>query len=121
MNISVTKLEASQLSRATGRKAVDLTQSKSHSVNEFFGRPCPFLVKDQCSVYEDRPLACRKHASYYTSNWACKTDNLEIQGVPMVQFTGLDEALFMVSADDGQPVVADIRDFFPPADTGKGK
>lgn len=113
MNISITSLEAVQLAAASGRKPKPLTRPISHPTSEFYGKACPFLVDNQCSVYEDRPLSCRKHASYYTTNWACRTDNLEIESVPLVEFSGLDQALFMVSADKGQPVVADIRDFFP--------
>ena len=63
-------------------------------------------------------MPCRQHASYYTTNWACKPENLEIQEVPMVSFSGLDEALLMVSAEKGQAIVADIRDFLPKAPVG---
>lgn len=121
INISITKLEASQLSKATGRRAADIPGSKSHPVAEFSGLSCPFLVNEECSVYGDRPLSCRKHASYYISNWACKTDNLEVQGVPLLNFSGLDQALFVVSAEKGQTIVADIRDFFPPTEMGNRK
>lgn len=118
MNITITKLEAAQLSKASGRRAADVVRSKGHPIDEFFGVACPFLVDEECSVYEDRPLPCRQHASYYTTNWACKPENLEIQVVPMVSFSGLDEALLMVSAEKGQTIVADIRDFFPNAPAG---
>ena len=36
----------------------------------------------------------------------------------MVSFSGLDEALLMVSAEKGQAIVADIRDFLPKAPVG---
>lgn len=113
MNISITSLEAVQLVTSSGRKPKPVARSISHPTNEFYGKACPFLVDNQCSVYDDRPLSCRKHASYYTTNWACRTENLEIEGVPQVKFSGLDKALFMVSADKGHLIVADIRDFFP--------
>ena len=31
--------------------------------DKFNGQPCPFLVDNQCSVYEDRPVVCRTHHS----------------------------------------------------------
>lgn len=112
MNISITKLEADQLGKATGRKLARVSRSVKHEVTEFAGQDCPFLFNNACSVYDDRPLSCRKHASYYTSSFTCSPDNLEMQGVPMVEFSGLDQALGMVSAERGQLIIADIRDFF---------
>ncbi len=113
INISVTKLEAARVAKASGRTPINLRQSIAHLANEFYGQPCPFLVHEQCSIYQDRPFACRSHASYYTTSIACKTDGEEVQIAPMVNFSGLEEALYMVSGLDGDPIVADIRDFFP--------
>lgn len=113
INITITKLEASQLSQASGRTAADVVQSKEHLINEFWGNPCPFLVNDSCSVYDDRPLACRMHASYYINASACKSESTEDQGFPLVVFNGLKEALHTVAMEKQGSVFADIRDFFP--------
>ncbi|PHM20673.1 MAG: hypothetical protein CK604_07110 [Curvibacter sp. PD_MW3] len=113
MNVSITKLEADLLGRVSGRKPANIEKSIKHEVGKFVGQDCPFLVDDVCSVYSDRPLSCRKHASYYTTNIACKAENLEMDAAPMVSFSGLDEALFNVSEERGHITIADIRDFFP--------
>lgn len=34
---------------------------KSNNHAAYFGRPCVFLEDRQCTIYEDRPLACRAH------------------------------------------------------------
>lgn len=114
MNVMISLLEAEQIAKASGRKAVAVTRSKQHPIGTFYGADCPFLVDSVCSVYEDRPLVCRCHASYYASNFACDTVKMPITDAPVVKFTGLTKALGMVSAVKGYAVFADIRDFFPP-------
>lgn len=114
MNVTITSLEAEQLASVTGRKAVAVVRSRPHQVGQFDGLDCPFLVESVCTVYLDRPLACRNHASYYTSSFACDTMNMPVTDAPMVNFSGTTEALSLISAGKGPAVFADIRDFFPP-------
>lgn len=113
MNVTISTLEAEQIAAASGRRAVPVTRSKPHPVGTFAGVDCPFLVESVCSVYQDRPLACRSHASYYTSSFACDTVNMPVTDAPMVNFLGLTEALGLISEGKGSAVFADIRDFFP--------
>lgn len=114
MNVTITSLEAEQLASVTGRKAAMVALSRPHQVGKFAGIDCPFLVESVCTVYVDRPLACRNHASYYMSNFACDTVNMPITDAPLVNFSGTTEALSLISAGKGPAVFADIRDFFPP-------
>ena len=60
MNVTVSSVEAESIAAATGRIAANLTESVAHSQDEFVGKPCPFLHADECSIYDHRPLACRK-------------------------------------------------------------
>ena len=113
MNVMVSQLEAQQIATASGRKVVALTRPKQHPIGTFAGVDCPFHIDSVCTVYEDRPLVCRSHASYYVSNFACDTVNMPITDAPIVEFAGLTKALGMVSAIKGYAVFADIRDFFP--------
>jgi uncharacterized protein len=85
---------------------------REDSIRATVGKACPFLVDEQCSVYDNRPLACRKHASYYTNEKWCSPPYLNTVQAPLVRFGGLDEALAVVSARKTAPVFADIRDFF---------
>jgi len=114
MNVSITAIEAERLARASGRRKAPLVSTVHRAPNEFSGRPCPFLDgQGVCSVYEDRPLSCRKHASFFTSDVACHPSVMNQIEVPMLSFSGLDEALFALPGDKVPPVLADIRDFFP--------
>lgn len=114
MNVMISSLEAEKIAKASGRKAVAVTRPKHHAIGAFDGVDCPFLVDSVCTVYEDRPLVCRNHASYYVTDFACDTVNMPITDAPIVEFTGLTRALSMVSAVKGYSMYADIRDFFPP-------
>ncbi|MFT3821849.1 MAG: YkgJ family cysteine cluster protein [Rubrivivax sp.] len=114
MNVTITAVEAERLARASGRRKASLVSTVHHAPTEFDGRPCPFLDgQGVCSVYEDRPLSCRKHASFFTSDIACRPPVMHQIEVPMLSFSGLDEALFALSGDKVPPLLADIRDFFP--------
>lgn len=122
MNVTITKVEAERLAKAAGRKAASLGRTIHHPQKKFAGLPCPFLdAQGVCSVYADRPLSCRKHASFFESACACHPSVMNEIEVPQVAFSGLDEALFDVSSDGGLPVLADIRDFFPDVGRGRGE
>lgn len=112
MNITITSLEAETIAAATGKPAAHVNWTIAHPRDNFVGSPCPFLVAEQCSIYENRPLSCRKHASYFTTEKWCSPPHLNTIQAPLVRFGGLDEALAVISAKKGAVVFADIRDFF---------
>jgi uncharacterized protein len=112
MNITITALEAEAISAASGRAAARVSGTIAHPQDKFVGSPCPFLTEDECSIYENRPLSCRKHASYFTTEKWCTLPYLNTIQAPLVKFGGLDEALSVLSVKKGAVVFADIRDFF---------
>jgi len=112
MNITVSSMEAESIAAATGRPTAIVTETIAHPQEEFIGKPCPFLQADECSIYDHRPLACRKHASYFTTQKWCSPPYVNTVQAPLVRFGGLDEALAVVSVRKGSTVFADIRDFF---------
>lgn len=114
MNITITSLEAEAIAAATGKPAAQVNRTIAHPKDKFVGSPCPFLVADECSIYENRPLSCRKHASYFTTEKWCSPPHLNTVQAPLVRFGGLDEALALLSTRRGAAVFADIRDFFGP-------
>ncbi|MBM9890246.1 MULTISPECIES: YkgJ family cysteine cluster protein [Deefgea] len=115
MNISITSEEASRISTATAQKAKEISFSISHPLSTFAGKPCPFLDISQgnCSIYPDRPLACRKHVSFFDSATYCDVTIANDISVPLMGFSGLDNALYSVKNKNQNLVIADIRDFFP--------
>ena len=114
MNVTISGLEADAIAAATGRSLRQVTETIAHPQDEFVGSPCSFLVADECSIYDSRPLACRKHASYFSTNKWCSPPHLNTIQAPLVRFGGLDEALVALSARRGTAIFADIRDFFEP-------
>lgn len=113
MNVVITTAEARRLSKATGRPHAAVAVAPRHPLDKFAGKPCPFLgANGACTAYADRPLAYRKHASFFRDASACHPSAMYQVHVPMISFSGLDKALFVASGNDGS-LRADIRDFFP--------
>lgn len=115
MTIRLTSAEAERLGSAIGRAPVKIASNRDHGLEKFAGVPCPFLVDDVCSVYENRPLSCRTHASFEADNSNCHPERMNKVVSMLVNFDGLDKALFEASSDARGVVLADIRDFFPSA------
>ena len=62
-NVAVTLAEAELIQKATGIKRADLkTKFKAYKVTN--AKRCSFLKDGECSIYDDRPLACRAFHSY---------------------------------------------------------
>lgn len=78
MNTMIYEHEAIRLAEVTGRKMARLPFRPLDVVHaegmKFNGKPCPFLIGDRCSVYEDRPLVCRSHHSLRESADQCSMD-----------------------------------------------
>lgn len=118
INVSITRAEAERVGATIGRRPVAVRASAKHAIDKFAGKPCPFLDgAGSCSINADRPLTCRKHVSFFEDDRACQADLMHAVDAPLVSFSGLDEALFAASAQRGEVVLADIRDFFPPERT----
>lgn len=114
MNVSITSIEAERLAVATGRKMVPQVQPSRHALDKFSGAPCPFLVDDECSVYEVRPLACRVHYSFDVDNYWCQPERSNAVDMPMVSMRGAQMAYAAIAGRTRLGGCADIRDFFPP-------
>jgi Fe-S-cluster containining protein len=120
MNVSLTAAEADRLGKAIGRRPTAVSRTLKRPVDRFAGKPCPFLDAGQrCSIYVHRPLACRKHSSFFEDDAACRPGVMNDLQVPMLSFGGLDAALFIASDDKGDPVLGDIRDYFPRPDAAQ--
>lgn len=114
MNIAISADEAARIATATGRQANPLKQSKRHHQDTFAGEPCPFLGADSaCSIYMNRPLVCRNHASFDEDAALCDPSVMNNVKVQLVKYAGIDEAFIALTQSSRNPVVADIRDFFP--------
>ena len=111
----ITQTEAEALAKASGRKMVK-TKPDVPTVEmrmKWFKVPCPFLVKGRCSVYNDRPLACRLLFNMSDSPHFCNTSiPPEEIHVIMLNLKELEDGYLKAFLNENW---GDIRDFFPPA------
>jgi len=67
--------EAERLAAVSGREMIPVRHRPRDQVialvDNFHGRPCPFLRNNRCSVYNDRPFICRVHHSLNTNPQDC--------------------------------------------------
>jgi Fe-S-cluster containining protein len=74
MNVTISPIEAKHIETATGKAPAPLSQSRTHDLAEFSGKPCPFLKDSSCSIYNVRPFACRNHVSFDITNYWCQPE-----------------------------------------------
>lgn len=113
MNVSITVLEAERLAEVSGKRVARVLKPGMHKQDRFAGVPCPFLRGDKCSVYADRPFACRAHFSFAADSYACQPEHAYVGGMGMVRFDGVSKAYLDIASATALKGFADIRDFFP--------
>jgi Fe-S-cluster containining protein len=113
MNVTISAIEAKHIETATGKARAALSESRTHDLAEFSGKPCPFLKDSSCSIYDVRPFACRQHVSFDTTNYWCQPERSHQKDLPKVGFNGAEEAFFNVTGRATHGIFGDIRDFFP--------
>ncbi|WP_431110171.1 YkgJ family cysteine cluster protein [Variovorax paradoxus] len=113
MNISLTSIEAERLAAASGRLMAHPYRTIFHREDKFAGVPCPFLVDDECSVYEARPYACRAHYSFDVSSYWCQPERAYEGEMAQLELGGAKKAYVDIALRTSIRGFADIRDFFP--------
>lgn len=113
MNLQITSLEAERIEKATGRKARAPKTNTFHKPARYAGVPCPFLKDHSCSIYADRPLMCRAHASFDDDAYWCAPERMNKVELPMVEIKPAKLAVSLVAMQAKAPAFADIREFFP--------
>lgn len=124
--VAINPAEAELIARKTGRKAAKprnrMLEGREQFANAIplgYGDPCPFLVDNQCSIYDVRPLACRMHFNLDTHADLCKLDSNR----PVLLYGNLniDAAGIYAAGGPDRVVIADIREFFPKGPTDDRK
>lgn len=118
--------EARAIEKATG---VKMTLPKAFNVDiqyveklraRYDGVACRFLVAGACSIYAERPLACRLHVIVDRDSILCEIVPGEKIKVPMVDTRQVDWAISNAYGGPLEMKYADIREFFPPKQGKKG-
>jgi Fe-S-cluster containining protein len=112
--------EAKAIAAATGAKMVT---PKAFNVDlqyvdkiraRYDGVACRFLVNNACSIYAQRPLACRLHVIVDIDNLLCEIVPGQKIRLPMIDTREADWAISMAWGGPLEMKYADIREFFPP-------
>lgn len=112
MNIQITNVEAERIARKTGRKLKTPRADTYHSAQKYAGVPCPFLSESRCSIYDERPLACRSHASFDVDSYWCEPERMNTVALPMISLTDAVVAVREIAQGSSGRREADIREFF---------
>jgi hypothetical protein len=106
--VAISRVEADFIAEQTGTPAAPVERSvplRSRGP----GHPCPFLEGDQCSIYANRPIACRLHFNLDVDALLCTQLPGRSPPAPLLDVRNL-HLLYALVCDDAP--VADIRDFF---------
>lgn len=114
MSVIIGEAEAEQIAKATGarirKKNIRYTPVGDE---KYSGDPCVFLENGKCSIYENRPFACRVYFVVHHDNSRCQI----VPGVPaMAPSIDLDGYYTAYARAFGPQVVetmADVREYFP--------
>lgn len=127
--VLLSETEASVIGQAIGRKPVDSPRARAPAellkhgmtpevqawrADVYFGVPCTFLdVGGRCTIYEERPLACRMQLNLDQDNLLCRLVPGQSVRVPYLNMMTSYSAQVRVIGPNTK--LADIRDWFPPS------
>lgn len=117
MAVVISEAEAQTIASAIGRPLSGHGRSlrearltREETALKYWGSPCPFLDKDECSIHAHRPIACRLHFSLADTPFFCRTDlKPDESAVPNIQLPPFWRAYTTVTQHTNH---GDIREFF---------
>ena len=112
--LPISEVEAEQIGLAIGRTPEKMQSNHEGSMEKFTGVACTFLLNNECSIYEYRPMACRAHVSLDVDPLLC---DAQPYGRPDVKVYRLDLRYVDIAyvMMNGKRHIADVREFFPPS------
>lgn len=115
MPVMLTADEAAVIAAETGAALVEPAAyyQGGDTDQRYNGQPCPFLREHQCSIYEQRPFACRLHINIDRDNTLCEVIPGETIRVPRLDTFEFDVHYVKAFGDPLTVKIADIREFFP--------
>lgn len=123
MATMISRTEAEAIAQASGRAMTEppeamYGQDITIDQAKFLGVPCSFLEDHRCTIYADRPHACRVHYSLDRDKLLCQIVPGELVRVPSYDNSRFNLLFLLAHGDPREAKMADIREFFPPR-TGK--
>lgn len=112
-NVHLYPLEAELIEKREGIRR----SKRLHPPLDFTGVPCVFLKEDQCSIYDVRPMVCRKHVALTNTSYWCKPERSGSVQLPFANFSQVNAAFEYIIQKDGRYGVSDIRQQFGATDT----
>lgn len=112
ISVTVSQFEADLIGQAIGRTPARLTglPDREAAVRDYYGKPCPFLAGNTCTIYAFRPLACRLHFSLADTPFLCNTEiPPEESTVPNLDLSALWNGYAWLLREHA---AGDIREFF---------
>jgi uncharacterized protein len=111
-SVPISTHEAELISATTGRKmlSVRLASGPKTIEEDLPADPCPFLVDSSCSIYEQRPIACRVAFNLADDNFFCDPAVAPPNSVPPAM--NMDVFLMAFAIIFSKQPVSDIRSFF---------
>lgn len=113
--VMITDLEAERIRALTNRdyKLSFPPYKPREDVKRFYGVPCIFLRENSCSIYSERPLACRVSNNIGASPFFCNSEIPASESeVHSISVDGVWDSYFHV-AKSANARLGDIREFFP--------
>jgi Fe-S-cluster containining protein len=113
--VAMTPAEAEVIGKRIGREPERDVNLRDNLDDFDFGyhNPCTFLKEGECSIYADRPLACRVQYSLEGDAVPCELHPPESRYVNYLNTTKFDYALLQIVGIEKREALADIREFFP--------
>lgn len=123
ITVPISRVEAEVIARETGARlnknaglkmmddSTDLQAIVSDMSAIYYGMPCSFLSKGQCSIYSHRPLACRLLLNMDDDDLLCIITPEANVNVPRINAT--EHELLGVAALGLNQTYDDIREWFP--------
>ncbi|TCK36703.1 putative zinc- or iron-chelating protein [Paraburkholderia sp. BL8N3] len=78
-----------------------------------YHNPCTFLKEGECSIYANRPLACRVHYSLDVDALLCKLHPPATTPVPFLNSEKFHLTAMHIANVQYRDTLADIREYFP--------
>jgi hypothetical protein len=115
IGVHIPETEAKLIAKKTGARLAEPAQSwlvfqQAPPFAHGYDKPCVFLAAGRCTIYEHRPLACRRLINLDSVDLLCQLIPGHQPPVPRADARVFDALFLLVTSRDR---LADIRDWFP--------